>query len=158
MTYLLERHQWSNNHIPAATTFLHNYGFKVMTAATSIDIEDCIDFIVEKNGRVYGIPFRLREAAYISYQDVTFRATNDRGNQSEWEKIRSGYGDYQLFAYSDGRNGFQRAILHDLNAMRATLDLSKFRPIPNTDGSAFIAIPFRLLTIIASTPSLEDYS
>lgn len=103
------------------------------------DIHKATDIVVGvKEG---AIACRIRRPGYLkAFGDVTIRYSRPTGTPTEFEKIKEGFGRWYLYAWAGKDGRFESWVFVDLNCLRASGLLDNPEPIPNPDGTSFIAI------------------
>lgn len=112
----------------------------VKAAAHVADKRTCTDFVVTtSSGNTIAARIRRPDVS-AKFRDFTLRAKAG-GARTELEKIRDGYGDWFIYAWTGDRGAVIDWMLVDLNKMRSSGLLATDRKvIDNTDGeTGFVA-------------------
>lgn len=80
--------------------------------------------------------FRCRSFQYMKYNDISIRSKTSSGYRCELDKIMSGLGQYNVFAYeNETKNEIVKAYLIDMDAIRTLTRQKKYKTIKMFDGS-----------------------
>lgn len=150
-------------HMPAIRTVLKSlpsgYFLDFATAPAEKDTEEATDLVLSVSGGTMGVRVRSAECWGKNYSapEWSVRWRSRMGKRTEIDKLRDGFGDWYLFAYSsDDKGGLASWFLVDLMMVRDTGILyadDEFGmnalgwqgPWPNGDGSAGIYFPMKRL-------------
>ena len=137
------RWRWADGHLPAIKEILEqNAGhlLSVEVADAARDLRMATDLVI----RVIGgdVAVRVRRAKYRNrYRDLTIRAWLSSGVKTELDKLVEGFGDWYLYAWSDGQGGLEDWFLVDLDKLRESKVLAQKMIQRNRDGrTGFISI------------------
>ena len=134
--------QWSDHFIPQVTRILQSNASKIISievAPPDADAERATDMTIKVVGG--NVAVRVRRDA-TRFRDLTIRSRRSSGRKTELEKIREGFADWYLYAWTI--NGtISEWVLVDLGRVRESGLLDKPRKeIPNKDGTTFfVGIP-----------------
>jgi len=117
----------------------------VRVASSERDLKKATDLVISVDGG--DVAVRIRRAKYKGrYRDLTIRAWREGGIRTELEKLVDGFGDWYLYAWSNGHGGLDDWFLVDLNKLRISGLLSTQHIRYNKDGqTGFISISDREL-------------
>jgi len=113
------------------------------------DVNNSTDYTIKFKGG--DIAVRIRRPEYSKpghiYRDLTIRALRDSGSETEFSKIRKGFGKFYLYGWTNDQHQISNWILVDLDKLRESDLLNKYEKdlIDNHDGTYFIAIPAKEL-------------
>lgn len=156
MSYSPARRRWSDSFIPEMKRIVGPCLLE--PSSFEVDTEQAADLVVMR-ARDMMIACRVRSDEYLARYpwDITIRSKLDSGVKTEFNKIVEGWGDWLFYGHEDPeKHGhFRRWFLIDLHEFRAELIRDGYRnkrrypdpskPIPNGDGSHFLAYNARLL-------------
>lgn len=123
------------------------------------DTQQATDLTI--NTPTYNIGCRVREYnAYLKYPDqFTIRSRVYKGGKTELDKILSGYGDYNFYAFeNETGNDFSHWFLYSLEVFRQYYPVCQGQEFRNPDGSYFKAFKitdFPVNFIVYSKPKMD---
>jgi len=119
---------------------------KIEVAPMEADSLHATDMIITVTGG--NVAVRVRRDT--SYRDFTIRSARASGTKTELQKLREGFGDWYLYAWSQG-DRITEWMLLDLHRIRQQGLLNREWPERlNKDGrTSFIAIPISVLALNA---------
>lgn len=139
---------WADGYLPEirrilAMNAIHLFSFDI--ASTHQDVKQATDMLITANGSL-AIAVRIRRD-YCRWRDLTIRAWRYGGAETELSKIKSGHGDYYLYAWAQGFK-LPEWMLVNLKALRSSGLLDQtWAFINNKDQrTRFIAIPHDVLS------------
>lgn len=103
------------------------------------DCEKGFDIQFDYCGRNIKMGLRIRPIHYLKdFNDITFRFKTQKDNDSEWHKIKKGYGDVYYFGWYE-KNKVKKYIIFDLEKMRQSnmFEYDKLKLSYNKDNSSF---------------------
>jgi hypothetical protein len=133
--------KWQSKYINDVKAILKSQAMKIVNvevATPEEDMKHATDFKIKITAGDVAVRIRRDNCRY---RDLTIRAYN-KGYKTEIHKLREGYGDWYLYAWTSG-NSISEWMLIDLNVMRNNDCFSEDRPIRmNKDGNTgFISYP-----------------
>jgi hypothetical protein len=144
----IEDKSWADRFLPTITEVLRLYFGDKAEIKIAPELEDCTeatDYIVTTGKVTIACRIRMPDCRY---RDFTIRSWRQSGVQTELEKLRKGFADYYLYAWSRNNLTFDGGfILVDMNKVRSRRILDGTYPFKkNPDGiSGFISIPLKFL-------------
>lgn len=134
-------------------TFADNLGDPLTRIITSnLGVIASVQLAADVTDRRAGADYRVtlskgsdvlvRIRRYATYKDLTIRSFSN-GNRTELDKLQAGYGDWYLYAWTEGDERITDWMLVDLDKLRrAKLLEREWKQITNKDGvTGFIVIP-----------------
>jgi len=76
----------------------------------------------------------------VNFRDLTVRYSVPSGAKTEYAKLKEGKGDLYFYGWTNDTH-ISEFILVNIHKLRETSLLDNYKPIANTDGTKFIAIP-----------------
>jgi len=127
---------WADGHMGAIVEILKENAMHLLSvkvASSKQDLKRATDLIISVVGG--DVAVRIRRPEYRKrWQELTVRAWRLGDIPTELHKIRDGWADWYLYAWSNGNGGLQDWLLVDLNAMRQSGLLKDPKIIRNRDG------------------------
>jgi len=141
---------WADGHMKAIVDVLEANAMHLLSVSVATDEQDlkkATDLVVHITGG--DVAVRVRRHEYVRrFRDLTIRSWRSSGHETELGKIRGGFGDWYLYAWSDGDGGLADWLLVNLQALRESGLLDSKSTIRNRDGhTGFIAISDKELEI-----------
>jgi hypothetical protein len=167
MSYAKNR-AWSDQFIPAIKAVVGPH--LLVEASFEVDTQQAADLVVMRADNVT-IACRVRRPGYaLDFPwDFTIRAKLDNGHKTEFSKIIDGWGDWMFYGHAGSEASLSRWFIVDLHKFRAELIRDQYRsepvlpdprrPIPNGDGTYFLAYDvrcFRTGIVIASSHQIPE--
>lgn len=148
---------WQINYLDDVRNILKNQAMNIVDveiATPEEDLKQCTDMKVKITAGDVAVRIRRENC---KYRDITIRAVN-KGNRTEIHKLREGYGDWYLYAWTDGQN-IVDWILLDINKFRKSGLLNDGRKITmNPDGvTGFTAYSINELTQHNVVAAVSEY-
>lgn len=139
-----ERLGWANAYLPEIVEILRENS-KHFVSITEAPLEDdalkATDLVIKVEGGDVAVRIRGFDKEYY-YRDWTIRSIIPSKNKTELQKLREGFADWYLYAWTNSDGKIDSWMLIDLDLVRKKRILDKpWRNIPNGDGTFFIAIP-----------------
>ena len=136
---------WADGHMEAIVNVLRHNAMHLLSVRVATDEQDlkkATDLVIRVDGG--DIAVRIRRPNYRGrFRDLTIRSWRASGFKTELEKIKDGFGDWYLYAWSDGQGGLDDWLLVDLHNLRKSGLLDNRRVIKNRSDkglTGFIAI------------------
>ena len=119
---------------------------KIEVATPDEDMQTATDLKIKITAGDVAVRVRRPNCAF---RDITIRSIN-KGNRTEIHKLRDGYGDWYLYAWTD-ESGICEWVLYDIHKMRESGILDQKRStIPNGDGTGFYSYSINELSHIGA--------
>lgn len=148
--------QWADRYLPAIQDVVEDNVGKI--------VQIVVEASSPEDDRTRGVDYRVRaESGDIacrirrltstqSLRDLTLRYRVPSGAKTEVAKIAEGFGRWYLYAWAyPDQIAFEDWMIVDLDILRRHWDVVASRlPIPNKDGSAFLAVSFESLCRIGA--------
>lgn len=143
---------WANGYASIVIGIIRKHAGKIINIEPTDGVKDILqatDFIVK--AEMGDIACRIRRPEYLErFGDFTIRHSRPTGTSTELEKIKAGFARWSFYAWAvsdKSSDGFKKWLLVDLNRLRESGLLDERKPIPNPDGTSFIAISIPELVI-----------
>lgn len=120
--YQLDR-IWSDKYLPLVRQIVGP--LLLVPAPLENDVSEATDLIILK-ARDMRIAVRLRRPGYLKYgNQFTFRLNRKSGAETEWSKIRKGFGDWFFYGHTQN-NAIIKWYIIDLHKFRDAINLKKY--------------------------------
>jgi len=127
---------WADGHIGAIVDVLKQNAMHLLSvhvASQKQDLKHATDLVISVVGG--DVAVRIRRPQYRKcWRELTVRAWRKGDIPTELHKIRDGWADWYLYAWSDGNGGLLDWMLVDLDAMRKSGLLDNPKIQMNKDG------------------------
>lgn len=134
------KYQWQAQYLPQIERIIRMHARRfiyIRLGTPKEDMEQAADMVLEINGGTIGV--RIRKDSY-KFRDFTIRSSTPSGYATEIDKLRSGYGDWYVYAWCNDKLITEYMII-DLHKVRLSglLDMQRSEK-RNHDATKFIAI------------------
>jgi len=141
--------RWADQHLPEIERVIRSVAADIISIDVASDLADqsfATDYIVKVAAGDVACRIR-RWQHWLRFHDFTLRCWRPSGVETEFAKIRKGYGRWYLYAWAKPDLAFGAWVVVDLDKLRDSGLLDMQHPsIPNINGSSrFIALSLALL-------------
>jgi hypothetical protein len=129
-------------HIKRALPQLYDNFIEFRSSTNYEDTKLSFDLVFNFN---FTISIRIRQNKFVKFNDLTIRSRASGGGRTELDKIKDGLAQVYFYAYMDiNEDSLEKVRIANVDAIRQLILKDKFKgPIPNGDGTEFIALKFK---------------